>query len=561
MLKLHKIKLHHLLLWSFGCLVFAVLKLRILSRLTLSPTIIELYAYCSQDIIVYTLFFLLFSFIPRSKTITLFAVYLLSLLNLFCLSKLGFPLTRSILSQIDDIMMIQSSIQSPGIYRNIILIMTLILSFLILWFVSKRIKKEFTMMVPLLILIISIPFLFIQINPKFGVNAITSLIRPTKNLKKLADNFPVQSHFNQNTFQSYNYNLTKKVNENIVLIIVETLSSFGIKNKLPEVMPNLAEMKRHALSFHRHYSSWPFSSKSLYSLLCGRINYPTEVIEMRMGQKFSCDSWVKPITQQGHQSHVYYTGDFLYDNMGKFFRNIGFKNLYDRHNLSKIKEYQSTDLSVDDQSMVDQFDKDLSTSKAPFISTFITMNSHFPFWDPVKTKKFNSPYLKSLHYQDRIIGNIILTLKKHKVYDDSIIVITGDHGKRESTTNQQILPESMFKVPLIIKIPGKKTEDIHHPTNHYQLGKLIIDSLNERDLKDSPIMTEKKSFLFFETDKFYFSLIRENHSTVFDQTQSLFKEDQWPNFGSPRCSVKDCPEDFAEYKGLFQHLLEVYNEK
>lgn len=72
----------------------------------------------------------------------------------------------------------------------------------------------------------------------------------------------------------------------------------------------------------------------------------------------------------------------------------------------------------------------------PFFLILNPQNTHAPFWSP---KTEGEPYgeagsfqrfQNAVQYQDRLLGRLIEGLKRGGVYDDTLIVVTGDHGWR-----------------------------------------------------------------------------------------------------------------------------------
>lgn len=85
------------------------------------------------------------------------------------------------------------------------------------------------------------------------------------------------------------------------------------------------------------------------------------------------------------------------------------------------------------------FDKSLPilrTIKQPFYAELVTISMHQPYTETIlrndfKQHKFNTEnaqyYCVVTHYTDRLIGKFIEALKREGLYENSIIIITGDH--------------------------------------------------------------------------------------------------------------------------------------
>lgn len=97
-------------------------------------------------------------------------------------------------------------------------------------------------------------------------------------------------------------------------------------------------------------------------------------------------------------------------------------------------------------------------------------------------KKWIDGYDTAIRYADFYIGKIINLLKKHKIFDDTAIIITSDHGENQGELNiygdHQTSDYITSRVPFIIKWPGL-TKPGHEKGLHYQtdLGATILELL------------------------------------------------------------------------------------
>jgi hypothetical protein len=81
-------------------------------------------------------------------------------------------------------------------------------------------------------------------------------------------------------------------------------------------------------------------------------------------------------------------------------------------------------------------------------------------------------YLRELRYLDKLIGEIVETLRADNNFDDALLIMTADHGWRQDS-DQEILqiPDFKKRVSLIVKLPGEKTGhviDKEFCTNQFQ---------------------------------------------------------------------------------------------
>lgn len=102
-------------------------------------------------------------------------------------------------------------------------------------------------------------------------------------------------------------------------------------------------------------------------------------------------------------------------------------------------------------------------------------------------------YIAEMEYLDEQIGNLISTLKKAGKYDDTMIIITSDHGQAINEHGYMLhstyLYDELIRIPLIIKYPkSKKFAAKKGYNNLVYIPKLIKDIVEDGD--DSSLYSE-----------------------------------------------------------------------
>ena len=136
---------------------------------------------------------------------------------------------------------------------------------------------------------------------------------------------------------------------------------------------------------------------------------------------------------------------------------------------------QKSGFGLTDKEMFRQAVDILKTKQEPFFSFMITLTNHIPYDMPQSLatldlaledeKTMFGRYLQTVHYTDEAIGDLIRYLKEAGLYDNSVIVIYGDHQGLNKETLEVSLSmmdylgkeydfDEMLKIPLIIHIPG-----------------------------------------------------------------------------------------------------------
>jgi arylsulfatase A-like enzyme len=162
-------------------------------------------------------------------------------------------------------------------------------------------------------------------------------------------------------------------------------------------------------------------------------------------------------------------------------------------------------------------------SSAPFFSWIHYMDVHYPFYqdddrlaevgsEPIPTRtqrRVNrlmneSPEeltdddvsaLKSLYdaetrFTDEQFGKLVDGLRERGLYDDTILIVTSDHGEglgeHGGFGHYKALYEELFRVPLVIRVPGVGSHRIDEQVGQVDIAPTTLDFLDE------PITTDEE---------------------------------------------------------------------
>jgi len=220
---------------------------------------------------------------------------------------------------------------------------------------------------------------------------------------------------------------------NVILLIWESLSAkvvapYGGEKNVTE---NLNTLSKEGLLFTNFYANGDRTDKGLIAILSGY--YPqtnTSIIKMPSKTR-SLPMLTKEMKKLGYTTSFYYGGDTNFGNMNTYLRNGEIDKIVDG-SAFKNEDWNSK-WGVHDHIFLEQFANDFtSEEKKPFFKIALTLTSHEPFEFP-GTYKFGKDTeenkFRSAHaYTDKAIGNFIKFAKKQAWWNNTLIVIMGDHG-------------------------------------------------------------------------------------------------------------------------------------
>jgi arylsulfatase A-like enzyme len=198
---------------------------------------------------------------------------------------------------------------------------------------------------------------------------------------------------------------------------------------------------------------------------------------------------------------------------------------------------------------------------------------------PDQEKKAVAAYYASVSYMDAQVGKVMNTLKEEGLEDNTIVIFTSDHGfhlGEHKFWMKVSLHEESVRVPLIIKVPGKKAAVCNsfaelldlYPTiselaglktsKHLQ-GKSLVKTLNNPELKVREtvfsVSQGGKSFLL-RTEKWAFIQYDEDAKSGIELYDMEKDPNQFTNLAN-NLEYGDIVSKFQ--KKLTKKLLQVRN--
>ncbi len=91
-------------------------------------------------------------------------------------------------------------------------------------------------------------------------------------------------------------------------------------------------------------------------------------------------------------------------------------------------------------------------------------------------------YKNAARFIDGELDKVIETLKQLNLYDNSIVIITSDHGEEFNDTKLGLFGHAgnftrfQLHVPMVVHWPGRESQQINYPTSHYDIATTLIQS-------------------------------------------------------------------------------------
>lgn len=181
---------------------------------------------------------------------------------------------------------------------------------------------------------------------------------------------------------------------------------------------------------------------------------------------------------QGYTSAVFHGNSGSFWNRNNVYKNLGYNYFFDS-SYYNTDANNLTEYGLKDKLLFHDSVKYLERLQQPFYAKFVTVSNHFPFalddqntsFDKANTSDASiNNYFVTAHYLDQAVQEFFEYLKKSGLYDNSIIILYGDHYGISDTRNLKLASllgkssstwsdfdnTQMQRVPFMIHIPGTK---------------------------------------------------------------------------------------------------------
>ncbi|MCL1696783.1 MULTISPECIES: LTA synthase family protein [unclassified Lysinibacillus] len=180
------------------------------------------------------------------------------------------------------------------------------------------------------------------------------------------------------------------------------------------------------------------------------------------------------LKDHGYTSAVFHGNNGSFWNRNEIYKSFGFEHFFDASYYDTNSSENMAEYGLLDKPFFKQSESLLSSLPQPFYTKLITVGNHYPYkmdQDLVTIDKANTGdasvdnYFQTARYADEAIEQVFNQLKESGLYDNSMIVLYGDHygisdnhnKAMEQIIGKEITPyesANLQRVPLFIHVPG-----------------------------------------------------------------------------------------------------------
>lgn len=270
---------------------------------------------------------------------------------------------------------------------------------------------------------------------------------------------------------------------NLILIQLESFNNFVINNTIDnkELTPFLNRLiEQDTLYFDRFFqtSGTGRTADAEFSTLNSTYVKAGQIAHQEHTDK-NLYALPRALADAGYTAWAFHGYEADFWNRKNMYPHLGFSRFYSQYDF---EQDELIGWGLGDRSLFRQSAEILTTAEQPFFSFFVTLTNHYPFFIPqkhktssfdtselsdseIRSERIFAHYFHSVQYTDYALSEFFGYLKEKGLYDNSLIVMYGDHYgiNRQNPEYEKLVSdylgrpygyEDMLNVPFFIHIPG-----------------------------------------------------------------------------------------------------------
>ena len=245
---------------------------------------------------------------------------------------------------------------------------------------------------------------------------------------------------------------------NIILVTEETYGSVfvdSLDNTLEvSISPDLDRLAKGGLLFTNIYASGDRTVRGLEATETAFAPIPGISTARRPGAEGMYSlPWL--LKSSGYDSAVLYGGLSPFDNMGAFWKGIGFDHVWDQRDVrhdsfSTIWGVSDEDLFTEALRRMDE----QTVANRPVLLTLMTVSNHRPYEFPQNNVQWDDAMGRiqnTARYAQWAFVDFVERARKKPWFDNTVFIFVGDHGVKVNGAAR--VPVHSFRIPILIYGP------------------------------------------------------------------------------------------------------------
>lgn len=272
--------------------------------------------------------------------------------------------------------------------------------------------------------------------------------------------------------------------KNVIVVQLEALQNFPLFQSLDghELTPVLNKLATEGVYFPHVFQQIGPGNTSDAEFMSNTSIYPIGSLAMSTGfADRVLPSLPRLMRDEGYDAYTFHVNKVGFWNRKELYPALGFTAYYDK---GFFTDDHFNKFGASDEQLYATGVQELAEIKKEgklFYAQFVATSGHHPFKVPEAFKKITVPdilkgtslgdYLTAVNYSDYAVGKLIEGLKANGLYDDTVLVLYGDHfGLQPQAVDPAQIKAALgitydnrinrYNIPLIMHLPGAKPGEV-----------------------------------------------------------------------------------------------------
>ncbi|TDS12429.1 LTA synthase family protein [Sphingobacterium paludis] len=314
---------------------------------------------------------------------------------------------------------------------------------------------------------------------------------------------------------------------NVILVILEGMVAqvFEDLGGEKDVTPRMKMLMDEGVSFRRAYAAADRSDKGMVAVMSGFPAQGPESIIKYIPKHEKLPAIGQIFDSLGYATSFYHGGQSEFYNFKSYMFTHGIERVVDNDDFP-LQEMRNS-WGVYDHVVTKQMLEDLSQEKKPFFSVFYALVNHEPFHLQPSYKfghetKANA-YRSTSFYTDSMLFNFVEQAKQQAWYNNTIIVVTSDHGHIYPTEKFGLERPERYHIPLFVfggalknEFKGRKVDEVVSQLDVATTLAHFVKADATRFTYGRDLFAHRRKHVAFYNSNSTFGIITDNYTVSYD---------------------------------------------
>lgn len=296
---------------------------------------------------------------------------------------------------------------------------------------------------------------------------------------------------------------------NLLMVVLESVPARVLQAAGEGDLPVLRSLAGRGILFEAHYTPWPQTFKSIFSLFCSEQPWPGDRPESDLRFRDACpDGLLSVLRREGWHTAVFLSGDGRFERLREFLDRQHPEVLHDFTDMpggeGAWRNSWGLDETVTVRAILDHLAARTAGPDQPFAVIYNVAVGHHPYdfpGFPGQAVGSREDHARAMAYVDGVLGHLLEGLAAAGHRDDTLVAVLSDHGEGfqehpGGAGHGPRLYEEHVRVPWLLAGPGVPSgRAVLQPTSHQDVAPTLASLLGiavpwtwqGRDLTRDPV--------------------------------------------------------------------------